>query len=115
MATLADADIDLIVQRRADEYAAAGITAHGLWKAVYKTRRIGFSETRDITTVGVTGFGFAFRVTASFIASISIGAVTQQLTESKKRKLVADAQERIGEVVELVSSRMCDAPDNAVR
>lgn len=106
MATLDDADIDHLVQRRADEYAAAGFTPHGLWKAVHKTRRIGFSETRDITTVGVTGFGFAFRVTTSFIASISIGAVTQQLTESKKRKLVTDAQERIGEVAELIAARM---------
>lgn len=105
MATLEDTEIEHIVQRRAHEYEEAGMTSHGIWKAVHKTRRLGFSETRDLTTEGVTGFGFAFRVTNSFVASISIGTVTHQLTDAKKRKLVADAQERIGEAADLVAVR----------
>lgn len=110
MATLDDAEIEHIVARRAAEYAGAGLQPYGLWKAVAKTRRLGYAETRDLTTVGVTGFGFAFRVTDSFVASISIGTVSHQLTESKKRKLVADARASIGEAVELVSARMGEGP-----
>lgn len=109
MATLDDAEIDAIVARRSAEYAQAGLSVHALWKAVQKTRRLGYSETRDITTVGVSGFGFAFRVTSSFIASISIGTVSHQLTESKRRKLLSDARERIGEAVELVTARLAQA------
>jgi DNA-binding IclR family transcriptional regulator len=109
MATLDDAEIEHIVARRAHEYAQAGLSVHGLWKAVQKTRRLGYSETRDITTVGISGFGFAFRVTSSFVASISIGTVSHQLTDSKRRRLLLEARARIGEAVELVTARLAQA------
>ena len=108
MATLDDAEITHILERRAQEYRDTGVTPLALWKALHKTRRLGFAETRDSTTEGITGFGFAFRVTHSFVASISIGTVTRELTEFKKRKLLLDARERIGEAVELIAARLTD-------
>jgi DNA-binding IclR family transcriptional regulator len=104
MANLSDGEIDEIYKRHQAEYKERGMSREKLHRAVARTRRLGYSEIRDMTTPGVSGIGFAFRAAKSTIASISLGTITAKLPEVRKQMLASEIQSHLREVAELISA-----------
>ncbi|WP_241082690.1 IclR family transcriptional regulator [Achromobacter xylosoxidans] len=113
LANLEDKDIADIYERNSQAYERAGLPRPALRLAVQRTRQLGYSHIRDITTQGVSGLGFAFKASQSVIASISLGAATALLPDQRKQKLAAEIQLRIQEVADLVARRAEDEMEDA--
>lgn len=115
LANLPDREIDDIYMRNRHAYAAAGLTNSAFLSAIQRTRQVGYSQVRDLTTQGVTGLGFAFRASRSVIASVSLGAATPRLPETRQHQLAEDIRLRIQEVADLVARRVEDEASDASR
>ncbi|CAM4044246.1 IclR family transcriptional regulator [Bordetella muralis] len=105
LANLEDREISDVYDRNRQAYERAGLSWPTLNAAVQRTREHGYSQIQDITTQGVSGLGFAFKASRSVIASISLGAATPLLPESRKHRLAAEIRLRIQEVADLVARR----------
>lgn len=109
LANLDDAVIDSILQRNQQAYAQAGLTRDTLLQAVAQTRRHGYSQIRDTTTTGVSGIGFAFRASKSSVASISLGAITPRLPDSRKQALATEILAHLRELSDITATGMRQA------
>lgn len=87
MASLPDEEIQALMQRHAQAYAAVGFNTARMLQAVRATRRLGYSRIADTITEGVSGVGCAFQVSSSQWAAISFGAISPRLPTQRQKEL----------------------------
>ena len=95
MAELADAEVERIFERHADEYAQAGFSRQRLLQAVRRTRKAGHADIEDTLTVGVSGVGCRFEASATTLAAISFGAISSRLTPARRTQMAQLLQEQL--------------------
>lgn len=103
MSNLGDSEINEVYRRHQADYRKFGMPKEKLTRAIEKTRRLGYSEIRDITAQGVSGIGIAFRASKSSIASLSLGTTTAKLQDVRKKMLASEIQSHIREVAQLIT------------
>lgn len=87
MATIADGEIDRILERHASQYQQAGFTQASLMSAIRRTRGVGYSEIVSTITEGVSGIGRAFWASSSALAAISFGAISTRLEQLRRQEM----------------------------
>lgn len=87
LASLPDAEIEAHRRRHATAFDGAGLSALTLARAVERTRRLGYAETVDVITQGVSGVGALIPTGGAPFVAVSIGSITSRLDAGRRAAL----------------------------
>lgn len=86
-------------------YQSLGIEEAQLWASIEQTRALGYSETVNSITPGITGIGYAFRLTGSTELAFSIGSLNERMDTERRLFIGNKLREEVTEWLNLHRAR----------
>lgn len=101
LSALSDDEVGALYQRHLGEFQTRNVHLSDLHRWVDETRRLGYSNTTDLVTDGVSGVGVRFEMPTGSQGAISIAAIRSRMQSDRKHWIAGVMAEelRLGDFV----------------
>lgn len=87
LAALGDDEVEQIYQRQRAAFDGVSLSWPALRKSLAQTRKLGYSQTLDIITPGISAVGALIPLEGQPFAAISIGAISPRMPPERRAEL----------------------------